>query len=234
MKANDQSTRYDILREIKLRGSASQAELAEHFDISREAIRQQLAQLESLGWVEKTTLEATGRGRPASRWHLTPAGEEEFPRFYDALTVTLLRTVGKQLGEEGLRDILASITDQQVSAWQTELEGKPLAARINALRGIYFDKDPFTSVERDEQGAMLVEHNCPYLSAAMDEPRLCSVTISTMKRLLGVEVERTARFQQGDGRCVFRIREDKPVAKRFRFAWEDNKEGDGKNPSEEK
>ncbi|MBW3568175.1 MAG: DNA-binding protein, partial [Proteobacteria bacterium] len=92
---------------------------------------------------------------------------------------------------------------------------------LEALRGIYFDKDPFTTVERDKDGAMLVEHNCPYLTAAMDEPRLCSVTISTMKRLLGVDVERTQRFQQGDGRCVFRIRENQAVPKRFRFDWED-------------
>ena len=68
---------------------------------------------------------------------------------------------------------------------------------------------------------MLIEHNCPYLSAAMDEPRLCSVTLSTMKRLLGVEVERTERFQRGDGRCVFRIRADQRVSKQFRFDWED-------------
>ena len=67
---------------------------------------------------------------------------------------------------------------------------------------------------------MLIEHNCPYLTAAMHEPRLCSVTISTMKRLLGVEVERTERFQQGDGRCVFRIRQGRPVPDNFRFDWE--------------
>ncbi|MCG8432716.1 MAG: DNA-binding protein, partial [Gammaproteobacteria bacterium] len=60
----------------------------------------------------------------------------------------------------------------------------------------------------------------PFLNVAMKEPRLCSLTISTMKRLLGVEVERTDRFQNGDGRCVFRIHANKPVAKKFRFAWE--------------
>lgn len=221
MKSAPQSTRHDILRELKLRGSASHVELAEHCGISREGIRQQMAQLESLGWVRKETHAARGRGRPAGRWTLTPKGEEEFPRFYDALTITLLRTVGERLGDEGLRDVLASITDQQVDAWQPRLEGKPLKARIEALRGIYFDQDPFTSVARDKDGAMLIEHNCPYLSAAMSEPRLCSVTLSTMKRLLGVEVQRTERFQQGDGRCVFRIREERTVPRRFRFAWED-------------
>lgn len=221
MTTPGQSTRVEILRELKLRGDASQAELAEYFNITREGVRQQITQLEALGWIRKLSPESHGRGRPASRWTLTPEGEEQFPRFYDTLTVTLLRTVGDKLGSEALRDVLSSLTDQQVAAWQPVLEGKPLDERINALRGIYFDEDPFTSVEHDDDGAMLIEHNCPYLSAAMDEPRLCSVTISTMKRLLGVEVERTERFQQGDGRCVFRIRQDRPVPESFRFDWED-------------
>lgn len=216
------STRLEILRELKLRGDASQAELAECFGISREGIRQQMAQLESLGWVRRQSPASHSRGRPAGRWCLTPEGEEQFPRFYDTLTVSLLRTVRDQLGGDGLRDVLAGLTDQQVGAWQPVLEGKSLDERIHAMRGIYFDQDPFTTVEHDDDGAMLIEHNCPYLTAAMDEPRLCSMTISTMKRLLGVEVERTERFQQGDGRCVFRIRRDRPVSPDFRFDWEDD------------
>lgn len=222
MKAESTSTRQDILREIKMRGSASQAELANAFGISREAVRLQIAQLEQLGWVASESASSQGRGRPANRWTLTTAGEETFPKFYDALTVNLLKTMGEKLGETGLRDVLTDITDQQVATWLPKLDGKPLKKRINALRGIYFDKDPFTTVQRDSDGAMLIEHNCPYLSAAMEEPRLCSITLSTMKRLLGVKVERTERFQHGDGRCVFRIREDEPVPKRFRFEWEED------------
>lgn len=221
MTTTGESTRGEILRELKLRGDASQAELAEHFDISREGIRQQMAQLEELGWVRRLPAESRGRGRPAGRWALTPVGEEQFPRFYDELTVSLLQTVGDTLGGDALREVLANLTDQQVAAWQPVLAGKSLEERIEALRGIYFDQDPFTTVERDAEGAMLIEHNCPYLTAAMHEPRLCSLTISTMKRLLGVDVERTERFQQGDGRCVFRIRRQHPVAADFRFDWED-------------
>jgi len=221
MKAVPHSTRHDILREIKLRGASSQAELATCLNVTREAVRQQLTQLETMGLVERESQGARGRGRPADRWTLTTKGEEQFPRFYDALTVTLLRTVGERLGEEALRDVLAGITDQQVDAWRTKLHGEPLNKRIEALRGIYFDQDPFTSVARDRDGAMLIEHNCPYLSAALHEPRLCSVTLSTMKRLLGVQVERTERFQRGDGRCVFRIHAGRPVPRRFRFQWED-------------
>ena len=213
-------TRSEILRELKMRGGATPAELARHLGISREAVRQQLALLRERGWVGDRPRTAGGRGRPERVFRLTPAAEEQFPKFYDALTVTLIRTLGEKYGAEGLRVVLAEITDRQVDHWQEALRGKALRERIDALRGIYFDRDPFTEVQSDEEGAMLIEHNCPYLTAAQDEPRLCSVTVSTMKRLLGVEVERTERFQHGDGRCVFRIRADQAVPDDFRFGWE--------------
>lgn len=220
MTSSASSTRQRILHELKLRGGASRSALAEDLSLTREAVRQQLAQLETQGLVQAETQPATSRGRPTHIYKVTTAGEEAFPKFHDALTVTLLGALGETFGDKGLRSVLSRITDQQVALWQPRLEGKTLHQRLEALRGLYLDADPFTDVQQDADGAMLIEHNCPYLTAATSEPRLCSVTISTMKRLLGVEVERTERFQRGDGRCVFRIREDQPVDDDFRFAWE--------------
>lgn len=214
------STRQRILQELKLRGGASPSALAEDLSLTREAVRQQLAQLEAQGLVRSQTQTANGRGRPKHIYKLTKTGEAAFPKFHDALTVALLGAVDDTFGDTGLRNVLNHITDRQVALWQPRLEGKTLHKRLEALRGLYIDADPFTDVQQDADGAMLIEHNCPYLTAATSEPRLCSVTISTMKRLLGVEVERTERFQQGDGRCVFRIREDRPVDDDFRFEWE--------------
>lgn len=214
------TTREAILRELKLRGGASQSGLAGLLGITREAVRQQLAQLEAQGLVRSAPRASPGRGRPTQFYQLTPVADGQFPKFYDALTVTLIDALGDRFGEDGLRSVLGRITDQQVTAWQPVLEGKSLYERMEALRGVYFDNDPFTEVRTDEDGAMLIEHNCPYLAAAQNEPRLCSVTVSTLKRLLGVDVERTERFQLGDGRCVFRIHEGQPVPAAFRFDWE--------------
>ncbi|HSN18470.1 MAG TPA: DNA-binding protein, partial [Gammaproteobacteria bacterium] len=77
------------------------------------------------------------------------------------------------------------------------------------------------SVKKDTRGYTLVERNCPYLNVAMRMPRLCSVTVSTLIRLLGVRVVREERFQDGHRRCVFRVLADEPMdVKKFRFALE--------------
>ena len=69
-------------------------------------------------------------------------------------------------------------------------------------------------VEEDADGLRLIEHNCPFLNVAQHHPALCSVTINTLSRLLGVRVVREERFQTGNGLCAFRILADQPLASR--------------------
>jgi len=214
------STRNQILREIKRRGIVNQSELSDTLGITREAVRQHLASLEEQGVIEHEALPQQGRGRPTQGYRVTETGEHQFPKFYDALSLSLIQALATCQGMDGLGVVLREITDRQVETWKTRVEGKSLSDRMLELRDIYFDDDPYTSVERDDDGAMLVEHNCPYLSVAAREPRICSVTVSTLQRLLGVKVERTKRFQAGDGRCVFRILEDQPIDPDFKFKWE--------------
>ena len=51
----------------------------------------------------------------------------------------------------------------------------------------------------------------PFLNVATERPAVCSVSVSLLSQLLGVEVVREERFQDGDGRCVFRVYEDRPI-----------------------
>ncbi len=219
-------TRRAILHLLKQNGALTAGEVAKRLDGTREAARQQLQLLEEEGWVARASRTGIPRtGRPAVAFSLTPAADHLFPKHYDTLSLILVDTVAEQFGEEALVKLLTALTDQQVARWEPKLAGKPLAERIRLLKGIYFDGDPFTSVKRDRCGYMLVERNCPYLSLAMRRPRLCSVTVSTLIRLLGVRVVREKRFQDGAGRCVFRVLADQPVDPgSFRFALEETRE----------
>jgi predicted ArsR family transcriptional regulator len=56
---------------------------------------------------------------------------------------------------------------------------------------------------------------------AMARPVLCSSTVSVLTRLLGTKVVREDRFQDGHGRCSFRIYENQPLdVTNLRFARE--------------
>jgi predicted ArsR family transcriptional regulator len=45
----------------------------------------------------------------------------------------------------------------------------------------------------------------------MRRPALCSISVNAITRVLGYRVVRDEKFQNGDGRCVFRVLEDQPI-----------------------
>ncbi|MDN5871164.1 MAG: MarR family transcriptional regulator [Nitrococcus sp.] len=216
-------TRARILRYIKAQGSVTRRELAAHLDITREAARQHLQGLSREGWLADSGRRAsTGQGRPARLFALTRAGDHLFPKHYDQISLEMFDTLAERFGEEGVRTLLASLTDKQVAYWAPRLRGLSLSQRLEALRGIYFEQDPYTHIERDGDDYLLVERNCPFLNLAVQRPRLCSVTVSTLRRLLGVHVHREQRFQDGDRRCVFRVCTRIAVDADYRFDFEED------------
>jgi predicted ArsR family transcriptional regulator len=214
--------RRTILGLVKRRGSAAIAELAGELQVSYEAVRQQVTQLHREGWLQKRVDRGGDRprvGRPQGRFRLTVAGDHVFPKHYDLLSVELLDAVAARSGEAGLREVLGALADARVKEWLPRLEGLDLEARLELLRGIYFEDDPFVSVERAEGGGLrLVERNCPFLNVAAERPAICSLTVAVLSRLLGRRVVREERFQDGDGRCAFRVLEERARADEpFRF-----------------
>lgn len=214
MDKNQGNARQRVLHAIKATPGTSIASIAERIGFTYEAVRQQVSALEREGWVRGEYAATTKRsvGRPLARYRLTVAGEHLFPKHYDALANTLITTAAKSMGSDVVHALLASVTEQQVRSWRPTLEGLTLDEKLEALTDLYLKEDPFASVERDGGELRLVERNCPFLNTALEHPELCSISVSTLRTLLGFHVEREERFQSGHGRCVFRVDTTRPVA----------------------
>lgn len=216
------STRRALLDVFKQHGPSTIAELAERLEMSGEAIRQQLVQLQREGWVEAIVerAEASAAGRPPARFRLTESGDHLFPKNYDALAVMLLDAVAGELGKAAFEKVLAAIADGRVRDWEPRMHGLTLGERVHALKAVYGAGDPYMVVEKVRGGFRLIERNCPFLNIAMQRPALCSVTVSALSRLLGVRVVREERFQHGHGRCVFRVIGNEAIDPKRGFALE--------------
>jgi predicted ArsR family transcriptional regulator len=215
-------TRRALLDVFKQRGPSTIAELAERLEMSGEAIRQQLVQLQREGWVEAVVerAETSAAGRPPARFRLTASGDHLFPKNYDALAVMLLDAVAGELGKPAFEKVLAAIADGRVRDWEPRMRGLTLAERVQALKAVYGTGDPYMEVEKVRGGFRLIERNCPFLNIALQRPALCSVTVSALSRLLGVRVVREERFQHGHGRCVFRVISNEAADPKQGFALE--------------
>lgn len=201
-----------ILALLKQHGEATTSDIAGHLEVSYEAVRQQIRQLEAMRLVERHKRpNPSGVGRPLGHYSLSPSGDHLFPKNYDALAVGLIDAIGGELGKDALRRVLGRLADAQVAQWESQLAGKNLRERLSALQNIYLENDPFTEVSEEDGALQLVERNCPYLNVASRRPALCSLTVSVLSRLLGHRVTRVRRFQDGDGRCAFRVHEEQPI-----------------------
>lgn len=207
-------SRRAILLTLKREGPSTIARLAEELQLTGEAVRQQLLQLQREGWIEAKIAREQERGRtgrPATRYSLTEAGDHLFPKNYDLLNVAVIDAIASELGQDAAVRVLRRVTDERVNAAESTVRGRSLEERVNALKNLYFESDPYMDVEPAADGFYLVERNCPFYNTAMRRPILCNVSVNALTRLLGVRVEREERFQNGDGRCVFHVHADQPA-----------------------
>lgn len=208
-------SRRAILAALKRQGSATIARLADELQLTGEAVRQQLLQLQRDGWIEskidRVAHERGRTGRPATTYSLTEAGDHLFPKSYDALGVAMLDAIATELGPEAMTRVLGRVCDDRVAQIAPAIRGLPLRDRVDALKSLYIFQDPYMEAEQTADGFLLIERNCPFFNVAMRRPAICSVSVNALTRLLGVRVEREERFQDGDGRCVFHIYADEPV-----------------------
>ena len=128
--------------------------------------------------------------------------------------------IAEELGPEALKKVLEKISDAKAGVIESILRPLALPARMQALKDWYLKDDPHMADEQTENGYKLIERNCPYINTAMNRPSLCSVSINALSKVLGVRVSREEKFQNGDGRCVFRIHSDEPVDEKTEFRLE--------------
>src|SRR5216684_9346359 len=184
-------SRRAILVTLKREGPSTIAQLAEQLQLTGEAVRQQLLQLQREGWLEARVTRTNDRGRtgrPATSYNLTEAGDHLFPKHYDALTISMMDAVAAELGPDALKRVLEKISNGKVGLAQSALLPLNLSARMQALKDWYLKDDPHMAVEQVENGYRLIERNCPFINTAMNRPSLCSVSVHALTKLLGFRV----------------------------------------------
>jgi predicted ArsR family transcriptional regulator len=205
-------SRRAILLTLKRQGTATIAGLAAELRLTGEAVRQQLLQMQRDGWIE-ASVDRTGTrtGRPATLYRLSHAGDHLFPKTYDELSIAILDALSSELGSDAAVRVLARVTEDRVKWLEPTLRNLTLADKVEALKNLYVADDPYMETGRANGDHLLIERNCPFYNTAMRRPALCSVSVNALSRLLGVRVAREEKFQNGDGRCVFRIFAQQPV-----------------------
>ena len=186
-------------------GGCTVEDLCLHLKITHNAVRQHLTSLMSHHYAERVDSIATG-GRPQTRYAITLAGRELFPRNYGAIAGALLTRMDSHMGKNAVSELLVelggAVADSQVPlppSPDDESLVKALADRLDSLG--------YEAAPARHAGEWQVEaFNCVFHALAKQNPDVCKFDLAYMEAMSGRKVALTACMLHGEHVCRFRVK----------------------------
>lgn len=201
-----QSVGEKLLILLKKHGPMQASEAGEHLGTTGEAARQQFTKLARDGMVEAHS-ECRGVGRPVQRWHLTALGNKRFPDCHAELTVKILTTIRRELGEDAIGKIITARENETRRDYFNKLQGtETLEERIIRLVAIRTEEGYMAQWEKEPEGSwLIIENHCPICSAARMCQGFCRAELDLFQAVLNANVERVEYLLTDSRRCVYRV-----------------------------
>ncbi|HEY9693384.1 MAG TPA: iron-sulfur cluster biosynthesis transcriptional regulator SufR [Oculatellaceae cyanobacterium] len=209
------STKQDILQILLKRGQATAQELAEGLEISPQAIRRHLKDLEAEELILHQSV-VSGMGRPQHIYKLSKKGRDRLPNNYDQFAVSFLNTLVDTLGSEQAGSLLRKHWERKAQEYRDRLGDGSLRDRVTKLVELrreegymteYFLLDENNAQSNHSSQFMLTEHNCAISHVASSFPSVCGHELEMFAAALeDCQVERTHWIVNGEHRCGYLIK----------------------------
>ncbi len=209
------STKQDILQLLLKGGQGTALELAEALDISPQAIRRHLKDLEGEGLIQYQSVQA-GMGRPQHIYELTSLGRDRFGNRYGDFAVSLLDTLAETVGREQVISILQKQWERKAMEYRRLVGSGSLQERVSGLvelrraEGYMAEFYPVDDRDSDFNAKgdrfVFMEHNCAISNVAETFPSVCGNELEMFAAVLpDCTVERTHWIIDGEHRCGYLI-----------------------------
>lgn len=212
------STKQDILNHLVKHGHASAQDLADHLDISPQAIRRHLKDLESSGLIEHQDSHRS-MGRPQHVYHLSQEGRDRLPNRSNDFAVDLLDTLAETVGPDQVGTILRKQWERKALDYREQIGNGSIQERVAnlvELRKAEGYMAEWDLIEPDEvhpsHGVagvpryVITEYNCAISHIAQSFPTVCGHELEMFEEALqDCWVERTHWIANGEHRCGYMI-----------------------------
>lgn len=197
----------NILSFIRSKGEVTAALLSKELQMTKEGARLNLLRLVEDGMVQ-SIVKSEGVGRPVTWYVLTQKGMSGLPDAHAQVTVELLQSVKKLLGDNAL-DLLISDREKHTYQRYEKLmsEATTLEQRLDTLARIRSEEGYMADWEQKEGAYFLIENHCPICAAATECQGFCRAELTNFRSLIGPEytVERVQHIITDGQRCVYKI-----------------------------
>ena len=200
-------TQKNLLKELlKNKSGLTVDELSKGLKITRNAVRQHVAALESDGLVGLGVTRPSG-GRPRQLYVLTEKGKEVFPRHYTWFAQLVVESIRHEHGAEGLSERLNAIG----SGVAEQLRGQypALKTREQKVEKLAEVMDQLGYDARNATvpgGAPVIEaDNCVFHSLAMKDPEICRLDLALLETFTDSRVDHQECMARGGNVCRFKF-----------------------------
>lgn len=200
------STKQDILHHLLKQGESTAQELAERLQVSPQAIRRHLKDLETEGLIVHKAIQV-GMGRPNYRYELSREGRSQFPDRYDEFAVSLLGTLAETVSKDQMKSILQKQWQRKAIEYRERIGTGSVSERVAKLAELRVSEGYMAECHRIEPDQfVLTEYHCAIAQIAESFPSVCGHELEMFAIALpDCKVERTHWQVNGEHRCGYLI-----------------------------
>ena len=212
------STKQDILQHLLKQGMATAQDLAIELNISPQAIRRHLKDLEAEELILYQTVQV-GMGRPQHVFKLSSKGRDRLRKesgeqdSHGKFAVSLLDTLAQTVGYDQMSAILRKQWELKALEYRDRVGNGSLQERVENLVELrkaegYMAQWYRVDGDSDQDGDrfMLTEHNCAISNVAASFPVVCGHELEMFAAILpDCIVERTNWLINGEHRCGYLV-----------------------------
>ncbi len=208
------STKDDILTYLLKQGEATAHDLADHFEVSAQAIRRHLKDLETEALIEHRAVQE-GMGRPNHLYQVSAKGRDRFPHKYDEFALSLLNTLSETVGKDQVGTLLRRQWERKAMEYREQVGTGSLVERVARLVQLRKAEGYMSEwhqvndgdIRQPGSGYVITEYNCAISHIAESFPSVCGHELEMFQMALGnCSVERTHWLVQGEHRCGYLVR----------------------------
>ncbi|NJK35459.1 MAG: iron-sulfur cluster biosynthesis transcriptional regulator SufR [Oscillatoriales cyanobacterium SM2_2_1] len=200
-------TKGELLRYLLRQGECTAQDLAAALNISSQAVRRHLKDLEAEALIERQESSTQGgMGRPQHFYILSAAGRQQFPDGYQVFAVDVLDVLRETMGSAQVVRVLQHQWHRKALDYRQQLTG-PLPQRLERLtrlrqqEGFIAEWFPLESPDR----FIYTEYRCAIAQVAESYPEVCRYELEMLGIALDCHVERTHWLAGGEHRCGYLV-----------------------------
>lgn len=213
------STKQDILQHLLKQGQATAHDLATELDISPQAIRRHLKDLEAEELISYESLPAA-MGRPQHLYQISRQGRDRLrrtlsdrPDSHGKFAVSLLDTLAETVGYDQMSAILQKQWERKALEYRDRIGTGCVQERVANLvelrKAEGFMAEWYAVSSDSDQGTsrfIMTEHNCAISNVAESFPSICGHELQMFATVLpDCIVERTHWIINGEHRCGYLV-----------------------------